>query len=177
MSVKKVGDSSLLSEEEPLIALGYEIVEVLIKALPSLCFENFASERIRSRVQYGAFSRAAPKEYGFRIHRMNISPGVVPFLKSGDKISGSSVTSAIASGVSSLIHSCKEFANKGKGFKPDTRKRVIKEHFFRMMGQDEKYIMLEKFVGLDVQARDGEPVNAKRIILEAFRDPEPPEWI
>ena len=42
----------------------------------------------------------------YMLQGLNVAAGVVPFLESNDRISGSSVATAIASGLSSLILSC-----------------------------------------------------------------------
>lgn len=51
--------------------------------------------------------REPPKGLGYYMFQgFNVAAGVIPFLESNDRISGSSVATAIASGISSLILSC-----------------------------------------------------------------------
>lgn len=95
--------------------------------------------------EYGAFTDRQPREYNYQLHGIDIFTGAVPYLESKDTMSGSSVATAIAAGLASLVLSC----HRLQSFKEPHRRRVIKEAFDSMSvssgNGDQKYLRLENF--------------------------------
>lgn len=56
--------------------------------------------------EYGAFPDRQPSTYDYQIHGIDIFTGAVPYLESKETMSGSSVATAIAAGLASLVLSC-----------------------------------------------------------------------
>ncbi|KAM0518153.1 hypothetical protein ACHAPE_004560 [Trichoderma viride] len=67
--------------------------------------------RIMACDESGAPARNVKAQYNYGIHGIDVAAGVVPFLESDDRISGSSVATAIAAGLASLTLSCDRLAN------------------------------------------------------------------
>jgi hypothetical protein len=64
--------------------------------------------------QYGKILWEDPKlQFDFMIRGHNVAAGVIPFLRLEDTIIGSSVATAIAAGLSSLMHTCNRLRAKG----------------------------------------------------------------
>jgi hypothetical protein len=64
--------------------------------------------------EYGIIHREDPKvQFDFKIRGNNVAAGVIPFLKSEETITGSSVSTAIAAGLSSLMLTCNRLRAKG----------------------------------------------------------------
>lgn len=110
----------------------------------------------------------APPDYEYAIQGINVAAGKVPFLESKDCISGSSVSTAIAAGLSSLILACDQLAKKRKIYEQGDRAKIVKRHFGKMLALNKKYIILEKFAEIDKKIKDGRYINAKDIIEEFF---------
>lgn len=94
--------------------------------------------------------RTPPKGFQYRVRGTDISTGAVPFLNSDENISGSSVATAIAAGLTSLILSCHRLANPGLQENDVWRKRVIETHIGKMLsGPGSDYILMERFCGMN----------------------------
>lgn len=145
------------------------------KAYPANYPEPFC---ITACDEYGTLPQNPPAKYDYRLHGTNIPAGVIPFLVSDDRISGSSVATAIAAGLSSLTISCDRLCSPGKVYSPKTimRKDLIERRFNFMVSSnptspdDEKYVILEKFADFSSKTKDGERVDIRKIIGEAFGD-------
>ena len=115
-------------------------------------------------------------KYNYKIHGVEIATGKVPFLVSEDRISGSSVATAIAAGLSSLILSCDRLAFPGRkyfdqsGKKAKFSRQEIVEHYFERMvaKQDTKFLILENLGGIDAKVRDGLEIDAEEILTNWF---------
>lgn len=113
----------------------------------------------------------------------HVPAGVVPFVKSEEYISGSSVATALAAGLASLALTCDRLANPEKniikttmllkgGNKLDTDKTkyrlgIVKKHLEEMAAdKDDKFVILDKFggiaapsIGQDVVTQAGRKLN------------------
>jgi hypothetical protein len=98
--------------------------------------------------KYGAFPDRQPGRYDYQIHGMDIFTGAVPYLEAKDTISGSSVATAIASGLASLVLSCHRLQLEGK-MKDLVRKRLVDEAFHKMSIEtkvdNQRYLRLANF--------------------------------
>ncbi|EHK20707.1 uncharacterized protein TRIVIDRAFT_153866 [Trichoderma virens Gv29-8] len=119
--------------------------------------------------EFGAVAQTMSQEYRYSIQGHEVAAGVVPFLESSDRISGSSVATAIAAGLSSLVLSCDRLARNDDDFKQVTRKTIITKQFGMMASDNTKYLILGKFAGIDAKIRDGTEINARSIIKEFFK--------
>ncbi|KAF5012574.1 hypothetical protein F66182_15251, partial [Fusarium sp. NRRL 66182] len=72
--------------------------------------------------QYGKLLReAAVQEPDYKFQGNHVFAGVVPFVKSEENITGSSVATAMAAGMCSLILTCDRLAHPGKEYINDAR--------------------------------------------------------
>ncbi|KAF4545351.1 uncharacterized protein LTHEOB_5184 [Lasiodiplodia theobromae] len=95
--------------------------------------------------RYGNLLDRSQKEgYDYRFIGHNVHVGQVPFLKSPESISGSSVATAIAAGTASLIIACSRIS-KNNGKKCNKRCDLVTNIFQEMLeGREElKYVVLE----------------------------------
>lgn len=119
--------------------------------------------------EYGRPFRAADTiRYTCMLHGQNVAAGVIPFLEPSDRIIGSSVATALAAGLSSLTLSCDRLADPGRTriYQEDNRKRedLIKQRFHQMQSiAKSKYVLLEKFAGIDQRIRVGQRVDVEDI--------------
>ncbi|KAL7921174.1 peptidase S8/S53 domain-containing protein [Trichoderma austrokoningii] len=104
---------------------------------------------------FGIVSPNSPTYYDYTINGMNVAAGKVPFLESKDCISGSSVSTAIAAGLSSLILACERLAKNRQDYKRGERSKIIKHYFGKMTATSKNYIILEKFADIDKKIKDG----------------------
>lgn len=121
--------------------------------------------------EFGAPARNMTQGFDYTIQGQEVAAGVVPFLESDDRISGSSVATAIAAGLSSLTLSCDRLAKKDpyKNYGKSGRSDIIREHFQKMLAEkSEKYILPEKFAGVDKKLKDWTNIDAEDIIEEFF---------
>ncbi|PTB45663.1 hypothetical protein M441DRAFT_54706 [Trichoderma asperellum CBS 433.97] len=118
--------------------------------------------------EFGIVSPNAPSYFQYAIRGIDVAAGTVPFLESKDYISGSSVSTAIAAGLSSLILACDRLAKERKNYERGDRARIVKHHFGKMVASNKKYIMLERFAEIDKKIKDGRYINAKDIIEGFF---------
>ncbi|KAL9120735.1 MAG: hypothetical protein Q9187_002705 [Circinaria calcarea] len=117
--------------------------------------------------EFGELLRPTKQGYDYTIRGQEVAAGVVPFLKSDDRISGSSVATAIAAGLSSLTLSCDRLAHSGKMYTGQDDKRKVIRHHLKAMAT-EKYILLEKFARIDQKIKDGRDINAQQILEDFF---------
>ncbi|KAL8743053.1 MAG: hypothetical protein Q9190_004554 [Brigantiaea leucoxantha] len=119
--------------------------------------------------EYGNPLRVTNQHYHYALRGKEVAAGVVPFLKSDDRISGSSVATAVAAGLSSLILSCDRLANPSKRYNDrDDRRKVIDGQFKSMLPENKSHILLERFAGIDQKIKDGRVINAQEILENKF---------
>lgn len=138
------------------------------KAYPA-CYESTIT--IAAVDNFGIELRQSKQDYKYGISGENVAAGVVPFLESDDRISGSSVSTAIAAGLSSLILSCDRLACPGRTYESNGRKSICEDHFDKMkVRQDaqEKYVLLEKFGSIDKKLKDGLDISVEEVLKESF---------
>jgi hypothetical protein len=141
------------------------------KAWPAASPATFA---VTACDEYGSLFRAMKEEsYKYKLQGLNVAAGVIPFLDSTDRISGSSVATAVAAGLSSLVLSCLRLANPGQKFEGGRRVRMVEEKLDEMLSKGTKYVLLEKFGGIDKKVKRGEPINAEVILGDAFKTDAP----
>jgi len=78
------------------------------------------------------------------------------------------VATAIAAGLSSLIISCLRLANPEQTFEGVRRAKTVEKKLDDMPSKETKYVLLEKFGGIDEKIKEGEPINAEVILETAF---------
>ncbi|KAK1252950.1 hypothetical protein MKX08_004137 [Trichoderma sp. CBMAI-0020] len=120
--------------------------------------------------EFGILAPNAPLDYNYAIKGIDVAAGKVPFLASKDCISGSSVSTAIAAGLSSLILSCDRLARQRQRYERGDRAKIVKHHFAKMAATNKKYIILERFAEIDKKIKDGRYINAKEIIEGFFAE-------
>ncbi|XXH00917.1 hypothetical protein Hte_007268 [Hypoxylon texense] len=104
---------------------------------------------------YGTLLREAKSDtFHYRIPGQNVAAGVIPFLNSDDTISGSSVSTALATGLCSLMITCDRLGNPEKKYmgrdEKNSRLELVKTHLDQMRSNDKNhFVMLEKFGGID----------------------------
>ncbi|KAI0465847.1 hypothetical protein F4859DRAFT_499445 [Xylaria cf. heliscus] len=117
--------------------------------------------------EYGRILREMRSDKYYMFHGKNVAAGAIPFLQSNDRITGSSVATALAAGLSSLTLACDrmvdpdERIHKGndRGYAPSIKKR-----FDSMTStKDSKYVLLDKFAGID-RVRVGQESTAEGIL-------------
>lgn len=116
---------------------------------------------------YGKVLHETKQTYDYAIPGVDVRAGIVPFLDSNDRISGSSVATAIAAGLSSLILSCDTFAHPDitPSVRETKRKKRLQNHLKKMVSYpDSKYIMLEKLCDLDRKTLNGDHITASKYI-------------
>ncbi|KAK1471413.1 hypothetical protein CTAM01_16536 [Colletotrichum tamarilloi] len=124
---------------------------------------------------YGRVLRHVEKDkYHYLIRGQNVAAGAIPFLTSEDTITGSSVSTALAAGISSLVLTCDRLAHPGKSYKggvdEGSRYFIVKKHL-NMMRSSEKtqFVVLEKFGGIDsprIAPSDGPGIPSVQSVLE-----------
>jgi hypothetical protein len=121
--------------------------------------------------EYGRLLRNINSDkYNYMIRGQKVAAGVTSFLKTHDSESGSSVSTALAAGLCSLILTCDRMACPGNHVKNLQRKEKVRKHLNNMKTSGEsKYVILERFGGIDSTVKDGAPeVNAYKILKEEF---------
>lgn len=95
--------------------------------------------------------------YDYMIRGKDVAAGAIPFLKSEDSITGSSVSTAIAAGLSSLILTCDRLSNPSKdythGTQEGSRNILVRNIFEQMCAPGTKFIPLENFSQIEALAR------------------------
>jgi subtilisin family serine protease len=102
--------------------------------------------------KYGSLLGFTPGgSYQYRLKGENVFTGAVPYLSSQERVGGSSVATAIAAGLSSLILSCHYITLGNQLPKNEPWKREIVEHYFNKMLADNspKFVLLKKFCELE----------------------------
>lgn len=137
------------------------------RAWPAEASETFA---IAACDEYGRMPRdLEDSKYAFKLQGLNIPAGDIPFLESSGSISGSSVATAIASGLSSLILSCAHLNNPTEAYQGVMKRALVKKYLENMQSSSgSKYLLLEKFGNIDAKVKEGEPINAEAILKQAF---------
>ncbi|CAH0024479.1 unnamed protein product, partial [Clonostachys rhizophaga] len=111
--------------------------------------------------EFGQLLRDAdPNSYTYQIAGKDVQAGVVPFVKSTETISGSSVATVLAAGIASLTITGDGLANPGRSYyankseaknNPQTRAlkprlQTVKDHLNEMKAAvSDKHVLLEKF--------------------------------
>jgi subtilisin family serine protease len=126
--------------------------------------------------EYGRLLRQMEsKDYDFSIQGQQVAAGVIPFLEPIERISGSSVATALAAGLSSLILSCNWLENSEiylakEGNYRKARITTVKDHLKEMATKgDSQYLLLERFANIDEKSREEEEIVAELMIRSAFR--------
>lgn len=116
--------------------------------------------------EYGTLNRPIKDEdFQYMLQGVKVPAGVVPFLDSTDRISGSSVATAIAAGLSSLILSCLRLANPEQEFKGRSRAEKVENKLKEMKESGgSKYVMLDRFGKIHERSKTGEPITAEGVI-------------
>lgn len=100
---------------------------------------------------------------------------VIMTTPSNDQCGSRYRTTAIAFRLSSLTLPCEQFVNKGpsREYNEDGRSKIIKAHFKDMLAENsDKYIMLEKFAGVDKRLKGWTNIFAEEIIEKYFTKSE-----
>jgi hypothetical protein len=102
--------------------------------------------------EYGVFPDREPGEYHYQIHGMDIFTGSVTYLECKDTMSGSSVATAIASGLASLVLSCERLQSPNHQTDIDRRQQLVNDAFEKMSDprggpftSNKRYLQLGKF--------------------------------
>ncbi|KAI0099044.1 hypothetical protein GGR51DRAFT_576438 [Nemania sp. FL0031] len=116
--------------------------------------------------QFGGVTENAPSshDYDYRFHATNITIGVVPFIQSEEAISGSSVATAIAAGLSSLILSCRRLAIGSAKEIKGWRCLIVKHKLDQTKDKNSKYVQLEKFCNIGELVKGNAPIDMEEII-------------
>jgi len=118
-------------------------------------------------------------KYDYMFQGHEVPAGIVPFLESTDRVSGSSVATAIAAGLSSLIMSCFRLANQDLQLEKNShvgRKEIVEKFLKRMRTGENKYVILDKFAGVGKKLREGDPIIADSIIKKCFSQSRDDTW-
>lgn len=124
-------------------------------------------------------------KFNYKLQGQNVAAGVIPFVESSDYISGSSVSTALAAGLSSLILTCdrlarlreKEPETANEENEPEDKKAdqfeyakgqvdIVTKHLEKMaLGN---HLLLEKFGKIDSTTKEGDEVYAPKILQDSF---------
>lgn len=151
-----------------MMCSSHDLGKNVTKAWPAMARETTT---ITACDEYGQLLRSIDdtEKYDFTLPGHNVAAGVIPFLESNDRISGSSVSTAIASGLASLILSCARLKNPDKEFTGSQRQNLVDNYLKSMTSQPgSKELLLEKFGNIDAKIKEGEYINAEAIIDGAF---------
>lgn len=122
---------------------------------------------------FGSTLTYTPNEnqFNFRVKGVNVFAGTVPYLVSEERISGSSVATAIAAGLASLILSCHYISGYKEPERDTWKTELVNFYMKEMVPHDApsapKYVSLKKFADLDKQDLKT-TVNAEKKIKEWF---------
>ncbi|GAP85242.1 putative peptidase S8 subtilisin kexin sedolisin [Rosellinia necatrix] len=121
--------------------------------------------------EYGRLLREMDAtRYSCMLHGKNVAAGVIPFLEPNDRITGSSVATALAAGLSSLALACDRLVDPTEDIhKTNNRGRAssIKKRFGTMQSTSQsKYVLLDKFAGIDQKMRVGQETDAESILSD-----------
>lgn len=102
---------------------------------------------------------------------VNVPVGMAPVLNSKENISESSVATAIAAGISSLILSCNRLAHKGEENFDQKGQTILARYFLQKMAGDESnFIQPEKFARIDRYVDEERDIGIQAILQTFFRD-------
>ena len=106
------------------------------------------------------------KNYNFRLKGVEVFAGAVPYLASEERVSGSSVATAIAAGLASLILSCHHISGFKEPGRTNWKTELVTHYMKEMIPSDApapKYVALKKFANLDQQTLTTTVDAAKKI--------------
>ncbi|PON30771.1 hypothetical protein TGAM01_v200191 [Trichoderma gamsii] len=124
--------------------------------------------------EYGRTLRETNEnKFDFMLRGKNVAAGVIPFIASSERISGSSVSTALTAGLSSLILTCHKLAVLGKtSNNEDHRNKTpadkVRDHINNNMiskTPGSREILLEKFSGTNALTPEGSMEN---ILVNSF---------
>lgn len=102
---------------------------------------------------------------------VNVPAEIVPVLNSNENISESSVATAIAAGISSLIFSCNQLAHKGEEkFRRKGQTILARRYLQKMVGDESNFIQLERFARIDRYVNGERDIDIQAILQTFFRD-------
>ena len=156
------------SQKIVMLCSSHDLGSKITKAWPANAQETIT---ITACDDYGQLLRPVDdkEKFNFMIPGQDVAAGVIPFLESNDRISGSSVSTAVASGLSSLILSCARLNNPQKDIVGLPRENLVKNYLKTMESQSgSKELLLEKFGNIEAKIKEGEYVDAEAIINDAF---------
>lgn len=133
--------------------------------------------------EYGQLLRIIEKEkFNYKVQGQNVAAGVIPFVQSSDYVTGSSVSTALTAGLSSLILTCHKVAhlrqqqpetrNEQKVDKPgkfpyaENQLQKVNKHLDGMANN--QHIVLEKFGKIDSTTKEGDEIVAGKILQDSF---------
>ncbi|KAJ6006189.1 hypothetical protein N7451_004133 [Penicillium sp. IBT 35674x] len=125
--------------------------------------------------EYGHVPPRGGQDHAYALRGLNVAAGAVPFLESSELISGSSVATAIAAGLSSLILSCDRIARDGKPNPSDkdvnnSRRHLVETYMETMKAhKDSNYVLPEKFGSIDSKLKAGKKIDARTVLQEHFK--------
>lgn len=109
------------------------------------------------------------QSYEFAVNGQEVPVGIVPFLSSNEYVSGSSVATAIAAGLSSLILSCNRLARREEeNHEQSAQAAIVKHHLQKMAVNESKFVQPEKFAGIDLYINDGRDIDIETIFRQVF---------
>ncbi|KAL8419636.1 hypothetical protein RB594_002720 [Gaeumannomyces avenae] len=134
--------------------------------------------------KYGKLWRDVdPRKYDHKVDGVEVPAGVIPFLESTDRISGSSVATALVAGLTSLILSCHRLAHPGSLRPAQARQFVsadqksqepigiVTKHLDDMSPTKSErpgFLFPEGFAGIDDMIKAGDDVDAETVLRKAF---------
>ncbi|KAK1243121.1 hypothetical protein MKX07_003749 [Trichoderma sp. CBMAI-0711] len=131
--------------------------------------------------EYGRQLHSIEKEkFNYMLLGQNITAGVIPFIDSSDSITGSSVSTALAAGLSSLILTCNRLVHLQKvedermrhsGYLSHRKgqKELVEKYLKTMLAEGtDNHVVLEKFGKIDSTTRMGDEILAEKV-LETFK--------
>ncbi|KAL8370809.1 hypothetical protein RB595_000920 [Gaeumannomyces hyphopodioides] len=133
--------------------------------------------------KYGKLWRdVEPRKCDYKVDGVEVPAGIIPFLESTDRISGSSVATALVAGLASLILSCHRLAHpdsllpQAQQFMSADQKSqepisIVKRHLDDMSPSKSDrpgFLFLERFAGIDGMIKAGDDVDAETVLKSAF---------
>ncbi|KAH8803054.1 hypothetical protein F5884DRAFT_888196 [Xylogone sp. PMI_703] len=106
-------------------------------------------------------------EHDYMIQGQKVWAGDIPFLDSRESPTGSSVSTAIAAGLSSLILTCDRMANHDRELANSDRLARVRTFLNEIKIGQSKFVVLEKLFGLDKHSMRPGGLNDARQILES----------
>ncbi|KAL7973096.1 hypothetical protein HDV63DRAFT_414849, partial [Trichoderma sp. SZMC 28014] len=143
--------------------------------------------------EYGRLLRDIDeKQYDYMVQGQNVAAGVIPFVESSDFLTGSSVSTALAAGLSSLILTCFKVArlqykesdteselggsssgwgweSAGKFPYAEGQVKTVSKYLDQMVTKGTKHVVLEKFGNIDTTTKEGDEIHAFKVLQEWFK--------